>query len=98
MAFKSDPGQCSCGNICNRLEKRGPVSVFYSNINKIFLGTDGAASSRVGQILPLQVEGSIPYSAPLRTIFNPITSRHVRDNFGCHEVNIMASFSVPWVT
>jgi len=23
MAFKSDPGQCSCGNICNRLEKRG---------------------------------------------------------------------------
>ena len=41
------------------------MSVFYSNVNKIFLGTDGAASSRVGQILPLQVEGSIPYSAPL---------------------------------
>ena len=39
--------------------------MFYSNVNKIFLGTDGAASSRVGQILPLQVEGSIPYSAPL---------------------------------
>ena len=39
--------------------------MFYSNVNKIFLGTDGAASSRVGQILPLRVEGSIPYSAPL---------------------------------
>ena len=23
VAFKSDPGQCSCGNICNRLEKSG---------------------------------------------------------------------------
>ena len=23
MAFKSDHGQCSCGNICNRLEKSG---------------------------------------------------------------------------
>ena len=34
-------------------------------VNKIFLGTDGAASWRVGQILPLRVEGSIPYSAPL---------------------------------
>ena len=62
MAFKSDAGQCSCGNICNRLEKRG---VFDSNVNKIFLGTDDAASSWVGQILPLRVEGSIPYSAPL---------------------------------
>ena len=40
--------------------------MFDSNINKIFLGTDGAASSRVGQILSLQVEGSIPYSAPLK--------------------------------
>ena len=39
--------------------------MFYSNVNKIFLDNDGAASSRVGQILPLQVEGSIPYSAPL---------------------------------
>ena len=39
--------------------------MFVSNVNKIFLGTDGAASSRVGQILPLRVEGSIPYSAPL---------------------------------
>ena len=39
--------------------------MFYSNVNKICLGTDGAASSRVGQILPLRVEGSIPYSAPL---------------------------------
>ena len=39
--------------------------MFYSNVNKIFLGTDGAASSRVSQILPLRVEGSIPYSAPL---------------------------------
>ena len=39
--------------------------MFYSNVNKLFLGTDGAASSRVGQILPLRVEGSIPYSAPL---------------------------------
>ena len=35
--------------------------MFDSNVNKIFLGTDGAAC----QILPLQVEGSIPYSAPL---------------------------------
>ena len=41
------------------------VRVFYSNVNKIFLGTDGAASSRVGQILPLRVDGSIPYSGPL---------------------------------
>ena len=39
--------------------------MFYSNVNKIFLGTDGAASSRVGQMLPLRVEGSVPYSAPL---------------------------------
>ena len=39
--------------------------MFDSNVNNIFLGTDGAASSRVGQILPLCVEGSIPYSAPL---------------------------------
>ena len=39
--------------------------MFDSNVNKIFLGTDGAASSRVSQILPLRVEGSIPYSAPL---------------------------------
>ena len=43
--------------------------MFYSNVNKIFLGTDGAASSRVGQILPLRVEGSIPYSAPLRSFY-----------------------------
>ena len=41
------------------------MSVFDSNVNKICLGTDGAASSRVGHILPLQVEGSIPYSATL---------------------------------
>ena len=39
--------------------------MFDSNVNKIFLGTDGAASSTVGQILPLRVEVSIPYSAPL---------------------------------
>ena len=39
--------------------------MFYSNVNKIFLGTEGAASLRVGRILPLRVEGSIPYSAPL---------------------------------
>ena len=39
--------------------------MFDSNVNKISLGTDGAASSWVGQMLPLQVEGSIPYSAPL---------------------------------
>ena len=39
--------------------------MFDSNGDKIFLDTDGAASSRVGQILPLRVEGSIPYSAPL---------------------------------
>ena len=45
--------------------KREAVSVFDSNVNKIFLGTDGAASSRVGQILSLQVERSIPYNAPL---------------------------------
>ena len=36
--------------------------------NKIFLGTDGAASSRLGQMLPLRVEGSIPYSAPLNCV------------------------------
>ena len=54
MAFKSDPGQCSCGNICNRLEKRG-----------LFLGTDGAASLRVGQMLLFRVEGPIPYNASL---------------------------------
>ena len=45
--------------------------MFDSNVNKIFLGTDGAASSRVGQILLLRVEGSIPYSAPLRLIKSP---------------------------
>ena len=45
--------------------KREAVSVFDSNVNKIFLGTDGAASLWVGQMLPLRVEGSIPYSAPL---------------------------------
>ena len=32
-------------------------------VNKIFLGTDSAASSRVDQNLPFRVEGSIPYSA-----------------------------------
>ena len=42
--------------------------MFYSNVNKICLGTDGPASSRVGQILPLRVEGSIPYSAPLNEV------------------------------
>ena len=52
--------------------KERRVSVFYSNVNKIFLGTDGAASLRVGQILPLRVEGSIPYSAPLNV--------HARDS------------------
>ena len=45
--------------------KREAVSAFDSNVNNIFLGTDGAASSPVGQILPLRVEGAIPYSAPL---------------------------------
>ena len=41
--------------------------MFDSNVNKIFLGTDGAASSRVGQILPLRVEGSIqcPFNGTL---------------------------------
>ena len=68
MAFKSDHGQCSCGNICNRLEKRGACPVLFK-FNKIFLGTDGAASSRVGQILLFRVEGSIPYSVPLSTVF-----------------------------
>ena len=53
--------------------KERRVSVFYSNVNKIFLGTDGAASLRVGQMLPLRVEGSIPYSAPL-TEFEPCGS------------------------
>ena len=67
MAFKSDPGQCSCGNICNRLEKRSACPCFIQT-SKIFLGTDGAASSRVSQILPLRVEGSIPYSAPLTQV------------------------------
>ena len=37
---------------------------------KIFLDTDGAASSRVGNILPLRVEGSIPYRAPLAVIMD----------------------------
>ena len=41
--------------------------MFDSNVNKIILGTDGAASPRVGQILLLRVEGSIPYSASLMT-------------------------------
>ena len=36
--------------------------------NKIFLGTDSAASSRVGQILLFRVEGSIPHSAPLNVL------------------------------
>ena len=40
--------------------------MFDSNVNKICLGTDSAASLRVGQILPLRVEGSIPYSASLK--------------------------------
>ena len=39
--------------------------MFDSKVNKIYLGTDGAASSRVGQILPLREERSIPYSASL---------------------------------
>ena len=34
--------------------------------NKIFLGTDSAASSQVGQILLFRVEGSIPYSTSLK--------------------------------
>ena len=67
MAFKSYPEQWSCGNICNRLEKSGASRVWFK-FNKIFLGTDGAASSRVGQILLFRVEGSIPYSAPLNQI------------------------------
>ena len=46
--------------------------MFYSNVNKIFLGTDGAASSRVGQILSLRVEGSIPYSAPLINFYHKL--------------------------
>ena len=43
--------------------------MFDSNVNKIFLGTDGAGSSWVGQILTLRVEGSIPYSASLKILF-----------------------------
>ena len=54
--------------------------MFYSNVNKIFLGTDGAASSRVGQILPLRVEGSIPYSAPLMTPY--------MQDCGCHDIEM----------
>ena len=46
-------------------------------INKIFLGTDGAASSQVGQILPFYVEGSIPYSAPVSDL---------RESFYCERV------------
>ena len=44
--------------------------MFDSNVNKIFLGTDGAAPSQVDHILPLQVEGSIPYSAPLKQMLD----------------------------
>ena len=67
MAFKSYPEQCSCGNICNRLEKSGECRVCFK-FNKVFLGTDGAASSWVGQILLFRVEASIPYSAPLKYV------------------------------
>ena len=44
--------------------------MFDLNVNKICLGTDGAASSWVVQILPLRVKGSITYSAPL-SVSNP---------------------------
>ena len=64
MAFKSYPGQCSCGNICNRLEKSGTCPCLIQ-IQQDILGTDSAASSRVGQNLLFRMEGSIPYSAPL---------------------------------
>ena len=74
MAFKSYPEQCSCGNICNRLEKSGACRVGFK-FNKIFLGTDGAASSRVGQILLFRVEGSIPYSAPLIAVWLGVSER-----------------------
>ena len=66
MAFKSYPGQCSCGNICNRLEKSGACPCLIQIHQNIFrYSTDGAASSRVGHILLFRVEGSIPYSARL---------------------------------
>ena len=42
MAFKSDPGQCSCGNIFNRLEKRGTCPCLIQ-IQQDILGTDGSA-------------------------------------------------------
>ena len=62
--------------------------MFYSNVNKIFLGTDGAASSRVGQILPLRVEGSIPYSAPLSVhsllFLSNISEASIGVVFRCH--------------
>ena len=38
-------------------KREARVRVWFK-FNKIFLGTNGAASSRVGQILPLRVEGS----------------------------------------
>ena len=56
------------------------MSVFDSNGNKIFLGTDGAASSWVGQMLPLRVEGSIPYSAPLSNLYMLRTMDMVHKN------------------
>ena len=54
--------------------------MFYSNVNKIFLGTDGAASTRVGQILLLRVEGSIPYSDPLSQTSLAINDQTVGEN------------------
>ena len=71
--------------------------MFDSNVNMIFLGTDGAASSQVGQILPLRVEGSVPYSAPLINhdhvqyllkIVNTIMSHKVLRYFGNGSLNL----------
>ena len=52
----------------------------------MFLGTDGAASSRVGKLLLFRVEGSIPYSAPLKltsplkTVLYSVMSRTSRED------------------
>ena len=84
MAFKSDPGQCSCGNICNRLEKSGACPCLIQ-IQQDILGTDSAASSRVGQILLFRVEGSIPYRAYLKH-----NSVFLNINLFCSYANILS--------
>ena len=46
-------------------------------IQQDILGTDSAASLRVGQILLFRVEGSIPYSAPLINTENIIFTKSI---------------------